>query len=126
MKPEQQVPRNALVWIIISLFTLVAPHAARIPFGCWWSTCLQRSGASWCIGAAGLSRALGKSGTDVSGFAGIYFSYGSLMGLEPTVALLLTAFALKLIELAGARTPMCCFSSATLFVSPSFCSARIC
>jgi len=31
---------------------------------------------------------------------GIYFSYGSMLGLEPTVALLLTAYALKLLELA--------------------------
>ncbi|MCB1708252.1 MAG: DUF3488 domain-containing transglutaminase family protein, partial [Halioglobus sp.] len=33
-------------------------------------------------------------------FAGIYVSFGSILGLEPTIALLLTAFALKLIELA--------------------------
>jgi transglutaminase-like putative cysteine protease len=33
-------------------------------------------------------------------FSGIYFSYGSLIGLEPTVSLLQVAFALKLIELA--------------------------
>ena len=37
------------------------------------------------------------------GFAGIYFSYGSVIGLEPTVALLLTAFALKLIELVARK-----------------------
>ncbi len=27
----QQVPRNALVWIIICQFALVAPHAGRLP-----------------------------------------------------------------------------------------------
>ena len=31
MNLEQQIPRNALVWIIICLFTLVAPHAGRLP-----------------------------------------------------------------------------------------------
>jgi transglutaminase-like putative cysteine protease len=36
----------------------------------------------------------------LSAFVGIFVSYGSLLGLEPTVALLLTASALKLIELA--------------------------
>jgi len=41
-----------------------------------------------------------KAGLIVCSFAGIYFSYGSLIGLEPTISLLLTAFALKLIELS--------------------------
>ena len=36
----------------------------------------------------------------MSSFVGIYFSYRSFIGLEPTVALLLTAFAFKFIELA--------------------------
>ncbi len=31
MKSEQQIPRNALVWMIISLFALVAPHIGRLP-----------------------------------------------------------------------------------------------
>jgi transglutaminase-like putative cysteine protease len=36
----------------------------------------------------------------VTSCGGIYVSFGSIIGLEPTVALLLAAFALKLIELA--------------------------
>ena len=36
----------------------------------------------------------------LTGFFGIYASYGSFIGLEPTVALLLIAFALKLMELS--------------------------
>ncbi len=31
MKAEQQLPRNALVWIILAQFSLVAPHFQRIP-----------------------------------------------------------------------------------------------
>ena len=31
MKAEQQVPRNALVWIIITQFSLVALHIQRVP-----------------------------------------------------------------------------------------------
>ena len=31
MKLEQQIPRNALVWIILALFLLVAPHVQRVP-----------------------------------------------------------------------------------------------
>jgi transglutaminase-like putative cysteine protease len=97
----QQVPRNALVWIIICLFALVAPHAGRLPI--WvlavyviavvWR--LQVHRGRWSFPGNALKVAL-----TASSFAGIYLSYGSLIGLEPTVALLLTAFAFKFIELA--------------------------
>lgn len=101
MNLVQQVPRNALVWIIICQFALVAPHASRLPF--WvlalyvvavvWR--LQVHRGRWSFPGRGV-----KAAITVSGFIGIYASYGSMIGLEPTVALLLTAFALKLIELS--------------------------
>ena len=100
MKPDQQISRNALVWIIISMFTLVAPHAGRIPV---WVLAVYIFAAIWRImvfqGRWSFPGRWVKAGLIVSGFAGIYFSYGSLLGLEPTIALLLTAFALKLMEL---------------------------
>jgi transglutaminase-like putative cysteine protease len=104
MKLLQQIPRNALVWIIIAQFALVAPHAGRIPgwilglyfFAALWR--IQVFRGQWSFPARGLKALLA-----VSGFAGIYFSYGSVIGLEPTVALLLTAFALKLIELVARK-----------------------
>lgn len=100
MKPDQQVPRNALVWITLSLFTLVAPHAERIPL---WVLAVYVFAAIWRImvyqGRWSFPGRWVKVCLIVSSFAGIYLSYGSLLGLEPTVALLLTAFALKLIEL---------------------------
>lgn len=101
MTPDQQVPRNALVWIILSLFTLVAPHAERIPV---WVLAIYVFAAVWRImvyqGRWSFPGRWVKACMIVSCFAGIYLSYGSLLGLEPTIALLLTAFALKLIELA--------------------------
>ncbi len=100
MKPDQQIPRNALVWIVISLFTLVAPHAQRIPL---WVLGVYVFTAFWRImvyqGRWSFPGRWVKTGLIVGSFAGIYLSYGSLIGLEPTVALLLTAFALKLVEL---------------------------
>ena len=100
MKPDQQVPRNALVWIIISLFTLVAPHAERLPL---WVLAVYLFAAGWRImvyqGRWSFPGRLVKTVLIVASFSGIYLSYGSLLGLEPTIALLLTAFALKLIEL---------------------------
>lgn len=101
MRMEQQVPRNALVWIVICLFTLVAPHAGRIPV---WVLAVYLVAAIWRIlvyrGRWSFPGRWVKLALIASSFAGIWFSYQSLIGLEPTVALLLTAFALKLIELA--------------------------
>jgi transglutaminase-like putative cysteine protease len=97
----QQIPRNALVWIIISVFALVAPHAVRLPI---WVLAVyviaavwrwQVHGGRWSFPSRWVKVAMTLSGT-----IGVYASYGTLVGLEPTVALLLTAFALKLIELS--------------------------
>jgi transglutaminase-like putative cysteine protease len=104
VKLVQQIPRNALVWIIIAQFALVAPHAGRIPrwilalyfFAALWRVQVYRG--HWSFPSWGVKAALA-----VSGFAGIYMSFGAVIGLEPTVALLLTAFALKLIELVSRK-----------------------
>ena len=104
MRELQQVPRNALVWIIISQFALLALHLGRVPlwiiavyvFAAVWRIMVYQgrwSFPGWKIKAALISFA----------FVGIFASYRSLIGLEPTVALLLTAFALKLIELASRK-----------------------
>jgi len=104
MKMLQQVPRNALAWIIISMFTLLAPHAGRIPV---WIMLIYLFAALWRIqvyrGHWSFPGRWVKLVMIVSGFAGIYLSFGSVIGLEPTVALLLTAFALKLIELVSRK-----------------------
>lgn len=101
MSSSQLIPRNALVWIIISLFALVAPHIGRIPV---WVIAVYVIAALWRIqvylGRWSFPGRWVKGLLIVSSFAGIFLSYGSLLGLEPTVALLLTAFALKLIELS--------------------------
>jgi transglutaminase-like putative cysteine protease len=97
---EQRLPRNALAWIIISLFTLVAPHAARLPL---WVLAVYLLAAGWRIqvyrGRWSFPGRWVKVALTGSACVGIFLSYGSLIGLEPTVALLLTAFALKLTEL---------------------------
>ncbi|NQX88370.1 MAG: DUF3488 domain-containing protein, partial [Halioglobus sp.] len=101
MNRRQQIPRNALVWCIISLFAVVAPHAGRLPvwvLGIYilavvWR--LQVHRGRWSFPGNTLKIAL-----TVSSFIGIFSSYGTLIGLEPTVALLLTAFAFKFIELS--------------------------
>ena len=97
----QQVPRNALVWIIVCQLALVAPHAGRLPV---WVLAVYVAAILWRLqvhrGRWSFPGRWVKVALTVSSFLGIYASYGSLIGLEPTVALLLTAFALKLIELS--------------------------
>ncbi|MDG2273718.1 MAG: DUF3488 and transglutaminase-like domain-containing protein [Halioglobus sp.] len=97
----QQVSRNGLVWIIITLFALVVPHAARLPA---WILALYAVAVIWRLqvhrGRWSFPSRWVKVVMILSGFIGIYVSYGSFIGLEPTVALLLTAFALKLLELS--------------------------
>ena len=84
------------------LFALVAPHAARLPdmdscsymlVAVIWR--LQVHRGRWSFPSSPV-----KVVMILSGFVGIYASYGSFIGLEPTVALLLIAFALKLVELS--------------------------
>ena len=101
MKAQEQIPRNALGWAILSMFTLVLPHIERIPP---WVLAVYFFAALWRImvyrGRWSFPRWPVKLGLIFAGFAGILLSFRSLIGLEPTVALLLTAFALKLLELA--------------------------
>ncbi len=101
MNVLQQVPRNALMWIIISLFALVAPHIGRLPI---WVLAVYVIAVVWRLqvhrGRWSFPGRWVKVAMTTSGFVGIYASYGTLVGLEPTVALLLTAFALKFIELS--------------------------
>jgi transglutaminase-like putative cysteine protease len=100
LNPAQQVPRNALVWSVIALFALVAPHLGRIPvwvigvylFAVVWRSMVYRG--RWSFPGR-----LVKLALIVTSFISLYLSYGTFLGLEPTVALLLIAFALKLIEL---------------------------
>jgi transglutaminase-like putative cysteine protease len=98
---QQQVPRNALMWIIISLFALVAPHISRLPV---WVVAVYVIAVVWRLqvhrGRWSFPSRWVKVAMTTSGFVGIYASFGTLVGLEPTVALLLTAFALKFIELS--------------------------
>ena len=94
------IPRNALVWIILSQFALLLPHLGRLPV---WVVLVYLVAAVWRLlvyqGRLSFPGRWTRVALIVAGFAAIFLSYGNLLGLEPTVALLLTAFALKLLEL---------------------------
>ncbi|GAB3276559.1 transglutaminase TgpA family protein [Parahaliea aestuarii] len=101
MKVDEQIPRNALVWIMLGMAALLAPHLGRLPI---WVLVVYIACALWRLqifrGAWHFPRRLVKLGLIAMAGTGIWLSYGSLLGLEPTVALLLTAYAMKLLELA--------------------------
>lgn len=104
MKYDQQVPRNALVWIILSQFALLLPHITRVPVWVvlvYLLTAFSRSmvyQGRWSFPGNKFKGVLA-----LTCFAGVFYSYRSLIGLEPTVALLLAAFALKLVELSSRK-----------------------
>jgi protein-glutamine gamma-glutamyltransferase len=104
VKLQDQIPRNALVWIIVSLFALVAPHVQRMPL---WVLAVFVIAAVWRVlvyrGRWSFPRWPVKLALVLATFAGVMLSFRSLIGLEPTVALLLAAFALKLLELAARK-----------------------
>ena len=104
MKFDEQIPRNALAWIIITQFAILVPHLLRVPI---WVLFIYLSAAFWrgmvYQGRWSFPGRYVKMALTFSCFSGVALSYESLVGLEPTVALLLIAYALKLVELATRR-----------------------
>lgn len=100
MKIQERISRNALFWIILCMLFLVAPHAVRLPV---WVLGVYVVAVLWRTmvfqGRWSFPGKIVKVALTVSCFIGIYASFDTLVTLEATVALLLTAFALKLIEL---------------------------
>ncbi|WP_101759529.1 DUF3488 and transglutaminase-like domain-containing protein [Oceanicoccus sp. KOV_DT_Chl] len=104
MAVSWQVPRNCLAWILISQMALIAPHFERLP---WWVLASYAICACWRImiyqGRWSKPPSWLKILLTLLCCGGIYQSYGSLIGMEPTVALLITGFCLKLLELSSKR-----------------------
>lgn len=98
------IARHALGWLLAAQVALIAPHLRRLPV--WvalaWLLC-----AIWRIGVFqgrwSLPGRWPKVLLIAVGLAGIRFSYGTWIGLEPTVALLIVGFSFKLVEAATRR-----------------------
>lgn len=99
MKSPDLIPRNALAWIIAAQLLLLLPHVLRLPL---WIMLLYGAAFFWRLqiyrGRSAVPNRWLKLFLIGASMAGIAWSYGSVIGLEPTVALLLVAFALKLLE----------------------------
>lgn len=100
----EAVPRNALHWLLIAQVLVIAPHLLHIPqwiAGLWllcavWRVQVYRT--RWSLPRPMIKLAMMSS----AAFA-VYLSRGSLIGLDAGVALLITAFTLKLVELRSRR-----------------------
>jgi transglutaminase-like putative cysteine protease len=99
VKYEQQIPRNALVWIILTQFVLLLPHMPRIPL---WVVLVYLVSAMWRSmvyqGRWSFPGNGAKAVLALSCVAGVAYYFKTLLILEAWVALLLSVFALKLLE----------------------------
>ena len=98
------IPRISLMWLLIAQTLVIIPHLLHVPLwliGVWlgcaaWRVQVFRM--RWPFPNAWIKAAL----MIASGFA-VYLSRGGLVGLDAAVALLITAFILKLLEMRTRR-----------------------
>ena len=104
MKQAEQLPRTALLWIIAAQALLLLPHILRIPI---WVVAVYLAAFAWRVqayrGRVELPGRWLKVALSGAAAGGIVLSFGSLLGMEPMVAFLLTAFALKLTEMRSRK-----------------------
>lgn len=99
-----QVPRYCLLWLLIAQSVVVAPHIERLPV--WilvtWVFCVV-----WRVliyrGRLFYPGKLIKIMLVFISCLGIIREYGNIVGLEPAVAVLITAYLLKLLEMRTKR-----------------------
>ena len=101
---EQQINFRKVVWILLALAMVISPHAERLPpwvlifaavLGLWRLHIAQRRSSllsKWLLFSM-----LG------AGTAGIYLSYGVLLGRDAGVAFLVLLIGLKLMEMNSVR-----------------------
>ncbi len=104
MSIEFQIPRNCLAALLIAQFAVLGPHLFRLPL---WVAAVAIVCALWRLllytGRGFYPSAVLKALLVVVSLVAILRDYGSLFALEPIVALLITTFALKLIEMKSRR-----------------------
>ncbi len=99
-----QIPRNCLAILLVAQAAVLLPHLTRLPI---WVSLVCVVCAIWRVllftGRGFYPGSVLKFLLVLVAFIGIWNSYGTLVSLEAVVALLITAFALKLIEMKHRR-----------------------
>ncbi|MGH1470010.1 MAG: transglutaminase TgpA family protein [Cellvibrionaceae bacterium] len=99
-----QIPRHSLLWLLAAQALLIIPHVQRLPIWllvAWFVTVFWR--VQIFRGIWSYPNRWVKYVTVLMCIIGLVTEYGRLIGLEPMVALLITAFVLKLLEMHKKR-----------------------
>jgi transglutaminase-like putative cysteine protease len=99
-----QIPRNSLAWLLAAQVAVIAPHVVRLPI---WVVAVCAGCIFWRVmvyqGRWNYPGRLVKISFVLGGTIGIPLGYRTVLGLEPAVALLVIAYALKLLEMHHKR-----------------------
>ena len=104
MSAVQPIPRVSLIWLLVAQVLVILPHLGHLPvwiIGLWvfcagWRVQIFRMRARYPNGWA-------KTLLMLLAAFGVFFSRGSLIGLEAGTVLLVAAFILKLVEMRSRR-----------------------
>ena len=101
---DYQIPRNALALLLIAQAVVIAPHALHVS---WWVAPVAVMCAGWRVmvflGRWDYPGRWVKGLLVLGGTSGVVITEGTVLGLEPAVALLIVAFLLKLLEMSRKR-----------------------
>jgi protein-glutamine gamma-glutamyltransferase len=104
MSTVQTIPRISLTWLLVAQVLVIIPHLGHLPL---WIIGLWLGCAAWRVQIfrmrAGYPNAWAKAGLMLAAVVGVFFSRGSLIGLDAGVVLLIAAFVLKLVEMRSRR-----------------------
>lgn len=99
-----QIPRSSLALLLVAQGAVIAPHVPRLPI--WivavWVLCVVWRVLVY-LGRWDYPGTAVKAGLILLAAVGVGFGYGQLYGLDPTSALLVVAFSLKLLEMGERR-----------------------
>jgi len=103
-KPNDVLNRSAILWLLLAQALVLAPHLVHLPF---WTMALWLLCATWRIQIYRMrarfpNRAQRLLLIVVVG-VGLYFSRGTLIGLDAAALLLVSTFIIKLLELRTRR-----------------------
>lgn len=98
------IPRTSLIWLLTTQALVLLPHLLRIPY---WVGILAIACGGWRImifhGRWSYPARWLKALLVIAVVAGTFFNYGTIVGLEAGVVLLLCTFLLKLLEMKNQR-----------------------
>jgi protein-glutamine gamma-glutamyltransferase len=99
-----QIPRNSLAWMLVAQIAVIAPHLTRLPV---WTIALCVLCVLWRVmvyqGRWSYPGRLIKVLFVFFGIVGLAVGYGTFLGLDPWVGLLIMMYVLKLLEMHHKR-----------------------